>query len=230
MTAPNFKTLGAALLAALGLCALLFLFNPGLDLAVSSAFYRETDGFWLENESLLSTYRNSFNITSMSLAVVSLILWIVCYWRGPVFGVYDRVWAFITLLYVLGPGLLVNGLLKSYVGRARPADVTEFGGENAFTGALRIANECQSNCSFVSGEGSSATAFFISILALSPFVSNKAMRYLLVTIGFCAALTAATLRVLKGRHFLSDTVFSVLFVSLVAIILAWLLLRRKKAG
>lgn len=228
MTSKTIKGLGVGLLAVFGLSALLFIWIPDLDIAVSSVFYREIGGFWLGSDNLLSAYRNTFNIVSMSLAVLSLILWIVCYWRGPVFGVRDRVWAFIAMLYILGPGLLVNGLFKSFFGRARPADVAEFGGENTFTSAFELADQCQSNCSFVSGEGSSATAFFISILALSPFVTNKPAKYLLLTLGFVAALIAATLRVMKGRHFLSDTVFSVLFVSLVAILLSWLLLRREK--
>lgn len=215
------------LLAVFAVAALLFMLNPGLDITVSSLFYTKTDGFWLGNESLPSAYRNTFNIMSMSLAVLSLILWIVCYWRGPILGIRDRVWGFITLLYILGPGLLVNGLLKSQVGRARPADVAEFGGENSFTPAFQLADQCQNNCSFVSGEGSSATAFFISLLALSPFVTNKPARYLLVTVGFAAALIAASLRVMKGRHFLSDTIFSMLFVSAVAVLLSWLLLRRE---
>lgn len=230
MTAQTIKTLAVSLLAVFGAAALLFVLNPGLDLAVSSAFHSKADGFWLGNASLPLAYRAIFNIMSMSLAVLSLVLWIFCFWRGPVFGVRDRVWGFITLLYILGPGLLVNSLLKSYVGRARPADVTEFGGENSFTPAFQLADQCQSNCSFVSGEGSSATAFFISILVLSRFVTNKSARYLLVTLGFAAALIAASLRVMKGRHFLSDTVFSVLFVSAVALLLSWLLLRREQNG
>lgn len=216
-----------AVLAVFAAAALLFVLNPGLDIAVSSVFHRKDDGFWLDNESLPSVYRNAFSFMSISLAVLSLVLWIASYWRGPILGIKDRVWGFITLLYVLGPGLLVNSLLKSYVGRARPADVVEFGGENSFTPAFQLADQCQNNCSFVSGEGSSATAFFISLLALSPYVTNKPARYLLVAVGFAAALIAASLRVMKGRHFLSDTIFSVLFVSAVAVLLSWLLLRRE---
>lgn len=227
MTAQTIRTLTVGLLAVFAAAALLFVLNPGLDIAVSSIFHTPADGFWLGNESLPLAYRNIFNIMSMSLAVMSLILWIISYWRGPVMGIRDRVWGFITLLYILGPGLLVNFLLKSYIGRARPADVDEFGGENSFTPAFQLADQCQNNCSFVSGEGSSATAFFISLLVLSSFVTNKPARYLLVALGFAAALIAASLRVMKGRHFLSDTVFSVLFVSAVAVLLSWLLLRRK---
>jgi len=227
MTAQTIRTLAASLLAVFGAAALLFVFNPGLDIAVSSVFHTQAEGFWLGNESLPSVYRNTFNIMSMSLAVLSLVLWIVSYWRGPILGIQDRVWGFVTLLYVLGPGLLVNGVLKSYVGRARPADVAEFGGDNSFTPVFQLADQCQKNCSFVSGEGSSATAFFISLLVLSPFVTNKPARYLLVILGFVAALIAASLRVMKGRHFFSDTIFSVLFVSAVAVMLSWLLLRRE---
>ena len=49
--------------------------------------------------------------------------------RYPVLGVPVRSWGYILLLYALGPGLLVDGLLKRFWGRARPADVQTFGGD-----------------------------------------------------------------------------------------------------
>lgn len=230
MNSKTIKRLSIWLLVIFGLSALLFILKPEVDIAVSSVFYRETDGFWLGQDDLLSAYRNIFIVVSIALAVLSFILWTISYWRGPIFGIGYRVWAFITLLYVLGPGLLVNGIFKSMFGRARPADVSDFGGDGLFTRAFEVADQCQSNCSFVSGEGSSATAFFISVFTLSFFVTNKTARYLIVALAFIAALIAATLRVMKGRHFISDTVFSVLIVSMVAALLSWFLLRRKEGS
>lgn len=69
------------------------------------------------------------------------------------------------------------------------------------------------------GRGARATAFFILILVLSNAAANKPARYLLI---------AAKPRVMKGRHFLSDAVCAVLFVALLAVLLAWLLLRHEK--
>ncbi|QLQ19882.1 MAG: phosphatase PAP2 family protein [Exiguobacterium profundum] len=66
---------------------------------------------------------------------------------------------FVLAVYALGTGVLVHGLLKAYWGRARPAQVTEFGGIAAFTPPWLISQECTRNCSFVSGEVSGAVAF-----------------------------------------------------------------------
>ncbi len=224
------KALWVWLLCVFGACALVFIAFPGVDIGVSSLFYRDADGFWLDNGSLPAAYRRLFNNLSVSLAVMSFFFWAVAYWRSPVLDIGYRVWAFVTMLYVLGPGLLVNGIAKSVFGRARPADIVDFGGDDDFTRAFEISDQCEGNCSFVSGEGSSATAFFISVFVLSRFVGDEHARRLLVAGGFVLAFIAATLRVMKGRHFLSDTVFSVLFVSAVALLLSWLLLRREKPG
>jgi lipid A 4'-phosphatase len=216
-----------SLLLVLVLSSIVFTVFPAIDILVSSLFYRETEGFWLDNHLVLTAYRNTFNYLSMSLAVLSLILWGVSVRRELVFGVPGRVWAFITFLYILGPGLLVNGVLKAHSGRARPVNVEAFGGEKNYTPVFDFADQCEKNCSFVSGEGSSATAFFISILVLSAYVPYKPAKYAILIVAFAAATSAAALRILKGRHFLSDTIFSVLFVSLIAVLLSWLLLRRK---
>ena len=58
----------------------------------------------------------------------------------------------------LGPGLVVNGILKEHWGRARPRDVTQFGGDRRFTPALVIADQCERNCSFSAGHPSAGFA------------------------------------------------------------------------
>ena len=59
---------------------------------------------------------------------------------------------FLLLTLALGPGLLVNGFLKSHWGRARPSEVSTFGGRQSFSPAYVIAHQCRHNCSFVSGD------------------------------------------------------------------------------
>ena len=230
MTRKTIRSWLTALLFAFCTAGFLFVGFPGIDLAVSSWFFHPTQGFWLDTEWSLAAYRRIFNVMSVSLALASLVFWAWSFWRRPVFGIGYRVWAFITMLYVLGPVVLVNGVLKSFFGRARPADVQEFGGEATFTPAMMISDQCVGNCSFVSGEGSSAAAFFISILVLSSFVADRTKRIWMVVGAFGIAFVAAFLRIIKGRHFMSDTIFSVLLVTFVAALLYWILLRRHQRG
>jgi lipid A 4'-phosphatase len=137
------------------------------------------------------------------------------------------------LLYLLGPILLVDGLLKRFWGRARPANVEAFGGAHRFTPPWPPAQECLGNCSFVSGEGAAATALALSLAVLAPAVRRTAPAWLYRTyVGLAIILpgTALALRVMLGRHFLSDTVFAMLFVSGIALILARLLLLPRQPG
>ncbi|MCP4317626.1 MAG: phosphatase PAP2 family protein [Hyphomicrobiales bacterium] len=216
------------LVLALALAYFVFTVFPGIDIKVSSWFFDEAAPGWPNGDAWYGTYRAIFNAVSISLAVLSLVMWIVSFWRGPILEIPPQVWGFVTLLYVTGPGLLVNVLFKNNWGRARPADVVEFGGNKMFTPAFEISDQCARNCSFVSGEGSSAAAFFIAILVLSAFIHNRSLRYAVLFVSLFFALITAFMRVAKGRHFLSDTLGSILFVSLVAVLLHWLLIGRKR--
>ena len=122
---------------------------------------------------------------------------------------------FLLLALILGPGLVVNALFKEHVGRARPHQVVEFGGTQQYKPAFVISEECQTNCSFVSGHA--AGAFFI--LSLSWVLHQQRWLWLGLLLG---CLTGGG-RMLQGGHFLSDVIFafwSVYFSSL--LVAAWL--------
>ncbi len=108
---------------------------------------------------------------------------------------------FLALSMLLGPGLMVNYVFKDHWGRARPAQIEEFGGNAHFTPPWVISNQCDKNCSFVCGHCSVGFA----LLAIA-FVSRRPRVWL-----FGAIATGATLglmRIGQGGHFLSDVLFS----------------------
>lgn len=230
MAAGDHRNAAMTVVGALALVFVLFNVFPGIDIWVSTQFFDPETRQWTAQSAFFDAYRGAFNVVSIGLSVTCLVLWAVALWRGPVFTVPRAVWGFVPLLYILGPGLLVNVLLKNYWGRARPANIDEFGGNLSFSPAFILSDQCERNCSFVSGEGSGATAFFISVLVLSAYIPNRSVRRILVAAALAAAGLAAILRIFKGRHFLSDTIGSVLFVSLVAVLLHWLLIGRKAPG
>lgn len=130
-----------------------------------------------------------------------------------------RLWVFFSTNIILAPVLIVNGILKSYVGRARPFDTIEFGGEKLFTPAGQVTDQCARNCSFTSGEASLVTTVTICVIvALLPYVAPQYKR---ISIVIACAFTAfiASLRMIVGRHFLSDVTLSVLISCLCAIFL-----------
>ncbi|WP_170121472.1 phosphatase PAP2 family protein [Silicimonas algicola] len=121
---------------------------------------------------------------------------------------HKRILAFALTSYLVGPGLIVNGLLKRYSGRARPRQIDIFGGEKEFSPALTFADQCESNCSFASGEASAlATVSTILILVAVPRLPESKR----VASSLCILAVAAFgsgLRVAFGAHFFSDIVFA----------------------
>jgi lipid A 4'-phosphatase len=117
---------------------------------------------------------------------------------------FTRKIIFIIFALVLGPGLVVNHLFKENWGRARPHEVTQYGGVNHYTAPFVKSNECDGNCSFVSGHASGA--FFL--LTLTWVLGSRKWFWLGLLVGGVVGLG----RMLQGGHFLSDIVFSFWFV------------------
>ncbi|PKQ03959.1 MAG: phosphoesterase [Alphaproteobacteria bacterium HGW-Alphaproteobacteria-10] len=224
----------SALAVAFVLTTVLFLGAPGLDLWASSLFFDPPGGgFWLQEDPAAKAVRSlvwNLSIVALLVALVGLCGGLLL--RRPIGGVPTRAWGFILALYVLAPGIIVNLILKAYWGRARPSDVVEFGGALDFTPAGVIARQCAANCSFTSGEGASAAALAVSALLVLHYLRPRLpvwVRRLWVALALLLPIAGAAQRVATGRHFLSDTVFSVLIVFAVALALHWLFGRHKAA-
>ncbi len=227
---PPADRLALAWCVAVLAAALLFTAAPGIDLWVSSLFYRPGAGFPIASLPLAEWVRNRIWNASTILVVVSIAGLILSRATGgPALWLPGRLWGFVLALYALGQGVVVDGLLKAHWGRARPANVVEFGGTAHFTPALLPTDQCASNCSFVSGEGAATVALAICLWLilrrLSPRPTPRAARLrgagLLVLV-----LTGAGLRVLGGRHFLSDIVFAALIMIGLSLLLHRLILAR----
>jgi lipid A 4'-phosphatase len=120
---------------------------------------------------------------------------------------------YVLLALALGPGLLVNGILKSHSGRARPHQVMAFGGNKQFTQAFALSNQCAANCSFVSGE--SAVGFFGLTFVFVAQRRRKAIAVASILLG----LLLGFVRMGQGAHFFSDVIFSGVFTFLVSYLL-----------
>ncbi len=199
---------------------------PMIDLWVSDLGYDATAGFWIDEVPLSSQVRHAIWNGSTAMVIVAVVglSWRTIRKRASI--IPARVWAFILLLYIIGPGLIVNVLLKEHWGRARPATIIEFGGTLQFTPPIQITDQCLTNCSFVSGEASAAMALCLSLLMilhhLRPLIGSVAFRtgqgIAVLIVGLASAQRIAT-----GRHFLSDTILAILLVLLIATALRVLL-------
>jgi membrane-associated phospholipid phosphatase len=141
-----------------------------------------------------------------------------------------RAVVFLIATLALGPGLLVNVVLKDHWGRSRPIDITQLGGTEHYVRWWDPRGDCPNNCSFVSGDV--AGAFWtLAPAALTP----PQWRVLAYGAGLALGAGMAALRVMAGGHFLSDVVFAGVFTFLIiwlahGLIYRWPRTRMSDAG
>lgn len=193
---------------------------PGLDLGTTRIFYDE--GFRWTHDPVFEVFRHTIWRISILLLLVALA-GLACHLAGrSLLQVPARLWGFIASLYLIGPGLIVNVGLKSHWGRARPAHIVEFGGDASFTRALVATDQCARNCSFVSGEAAGAVALAISLYFLTRLMPDSVLRKRIRQWTLALTALAAFLRIVTGRHFLSDVLFAALIVCALAFVLSHL--------
>ena len=108
---------------------------------------------------------------------------------------------FILLLLALGPGLVVNVLLKDQLGRARPREVIEFGGSHQFTQCWQLGTT-GANSSFPSGHA--AIAFFLMAPWFVLRDQKKGVAAGFLTGGLVFGSLVGIARMLQGGHFATD--------------------------
>jgi lipid A 4'-phosphatase len=191
-------------LATLGVFALW----PQIDLATAQAFYG-ADGF--SHSPLESDVRSFFNIAPFVVlaAFMALYAWRRFGWATP-YAPSGRQLAFLIATMAIGPGLVVNLGLKDHAHRPRPAHTTQFGGLFEFRPWYRFDGECQTNCSFVSGEGSEAF-WMVAPASLAP----PPFRPFVVAGALLFGALASVLRMAFGGHYLSDVLLAALLILMI---------------
>jgi lipid A 4'-phosphatase len=194
-----------------------FAVYPRLDLDISALFFRNPPwpGIFAVNAQPWAQYTRDAARVLIALlatpAVVALVGKLILPRRRTL--IEGRAALFLIVTLAIGPGLLTNTLLKDHWGRARPIDVTEFGGADHFTPWWDPRGACPNNCSFVAGEP--AGAFWtLAPAALAP------PQWRLLAYGGALAFGSGigVLRIAGGGHFFTDVVFAGVFMYLVNLI------------
>lgn len=202
------------LLGATAIITVLSIAGFNVDIAVSGLFYDPaTRKFMAEWPSRLASVRENGGVAIVA-CVASALLGLASYlpWRLP--SIRPRAAMFLTISLIVGPGILVNAILKPHWGRPRPYELSHFAGTLPFVNWWDPTGACDSNCSFISGEASAAAWMFGPAMLLPP-------PWRTIGILAAAAFTVAisTLRMMAGGHFLSDVVIGALSTILILLLM-----------
>ncbi|MBD9356452.1 phosphatase PAP2 family protein [Methylomonas albis] len=181
-----------------------------LDLRLAALFYHPenpsdvwpTQHWW----PLKLLYDYAFPFTMWS-GVIALAVYVLSHFHAYTQR-FRRKALYILLVIALGPGLVVNLIVKDHWGRPRPVHVSEFGGQYPYVPPAKFGHTLDK--SFVCGHCSVGYAFF----ALYFLSQNHKALYFLLTI--VLAWTLGFTRMTSGGHFASDILWSGYLVFLVA--------------
>jgi lipid A 4'-phosphatase len=202
------------------LCGLLvpILSFLGLDTILSQCLYSATTG-WAGGDQFPWRALYEYGVVpAYAAALLSLVLLIVGCFKENM-ARYRRFSIYCLLVFLIGPGLIVNVILKDHWGRPRPRQVDLFGGSVPYhyvwqPGYAGIGK------SFPCGH--SAAGFFL----ITPYFALRSRKRRLALTFLVIGMTYGSLmgfgRIAQGGHFLSDVVGSGVIVYAVGLSLAYL--------
>jgi membrane-associated PAP2 superfamily phosphatase len=181
-----------------------------VDIAISKLLFNPATGQFVGRGDRYLDMLRDHGFVAVATCVGCVVLAANRYlpWRLP--SIPTRTAVVLTLSLLLGPGLLVNGILKEHWDRPRPFDVTEFGGTKPFVNWWNPNGSCERNCSFISGEAATAAWMFGPAMYLPPPWRVPALAAAAI---FAGAMSV--LRMAAGAHFFTDVLFGVLSTLLI---------------
>jgi membrane-associated phospholipid phosphatase len=182
-----------------------FLLLPGIDIWFTGLFASGEGGFPTGNLTFFRFLRDTNRWLSAIVPVTLVVLLIAKLARPDRPSIVPPAKTlFILATQALGPGIMANLIFKRFWGRPRPNDVDLFGpGDLPFIPPWVMTNHCPGNCSFVSGESSSA----IWLLGLVVLVPERWRLTALKALAAYAVVVSLN-RVAFGGHFLSDVLIA----------------------
>ena len=205
----------ALLFGGMLLCAALL---PQLDLAISGAFHEAERGFYLSSHPALVCLQALAYYGARLLGLALLILAAVASARHQkILQVDGKGWLFLLLALLIGPVLIANVAFKDHWGRARPREISEFGGAQTYSPPLSPQPLLHKNGSFISGDA--AFGFYLPTFAYVAPREKKKFSRRVFWLGMLAGFLFGAARIAMGAHFFSDVVFAAFFMLLVSALL-----------
>lgn len=218
----------AAGLLVFGVVGTLLLSVTGWDLAWPASVYRPgaVNQGWEYARQLPWRRLYDYGEIPTILLMVGAVLVLVAQFFGKVATGYRRPCLVVVLTVVLGPGLVVNGLLKPLWGRPRPADTVQFGGAWQYRPVWHPGKPGEGK-SFPSGHCASAFAL-ASLAAFYPWHPWFGVSVLVGATAYGILMGGA--RVVQGGHYPTDALWSGVIVFVVVVVLYYVVFRVPETG
>ena len=191
-----------ALLLACG--TMLFRFT-NFDMAIAELFYDDIRQTWpLLRVEPWNTFYVYGPLPGLVIGICGGIVGIIAAVLGK-WNTWGKAGVFLGLMLTLGPGLAVNTVFKPNWGRPRPSQIERFGGDHAF---LQVGNPGWNSRlrSFPSGHAS--MGFYLIAPAFLCFRRRPGWALAFLMLGLCAGGVLGATRIVQGRHFASDILWS----------------------
>jgi lipid A 4'-phosphatase len=204
------------ILIAILITAILSLTNA--DMAIEKRLYSPDAGWFIGQDNPWYFLYHYGNIPAFLLAIAGLLAFVFSFLSGKFFP-YRKIGLFFVIFMILGPGLVINTVLKDHWGRPRPADIVDFGGKEAY---CNIWDEGQSGQGKSFPSGHASVGFFL----FSPFFILRKTSRKWASIFLCLGIIYGALmgfgRMVQGGHFLTDVLWSGAFTYLTGLSLYYI--------
>lgn len=191
-----------------------------LDRRISALFYDETTGWFLGDKQPWDWLYHYGTIPGLILGIGSLLAWFWSFSSTKLKQLH-RYFLVIVLTAILGPGVMVNGILKNYWSRPRPRQVEEFGGQWIYRHPHQPG---------IPGKGESfpcghCTMGFLFCSLMIFRKKNYWLAYGGAATGLILGSFLSIARIVQGAHFLLDTLWSMGILLMLPIALYLLIIK-----
>lgn len=190
------------------LTILINIFN--LDIYIQNLFWNNIQEEWKGNQShFIKGFYAYSTMPAIVISVLSMLLLILSYSFKRLIP-FRKIFAYFFLLLAIGNGLIVNGILKEFWGRPRPAQLVNYANTQTFEPCLIIDKNSYGK-SFPCGHATMGFYFF----ALGLLFKRK-WRYSIITFSILFGSIIGIIRSSMGGHFLSDTLWAGIIIWVIA--------------
>jgi membrane-associated PAP2 superfamily phosphatase len=189
--------------------------STNLDSIIQSSYYSQQLGWAFENSPIPKFIYHYGNIPALLLCIGALVVFVLGYSKAKLLP-YRRIGLYLVLAMLIGPGIIVNSMLKDNWGRPRPRDTIQFGGDYAYEAPLTY-DASSPGKSFPCGHAT--TGFYFFALAFVLRKKNKLWGLGCLLFAALWGTVIGWVRIGQGGHFASDVLWAGVIVYLSSYVL-----------